>query len=79
MATATWYLLSDGTYADPSECATGEDGVLRHADGAEVVMRDEPRVPHSRSVDPDEEAAKRKDMKPEAPKRAYRTRQMKAD
>jgi hypothetical protein len=64
MATVTLYLLKDGTYADPSECSTDENGVLRHANGQEVAMRDDPRVPQSRSVDPDDEGVKAKRAKP---------------
>lgn len=63
MATETWYLLKDGTYADPSECSTGEDGVLRHKNGMEVAMRDNPNVPSTRSVDADAERAKGKKAK----------------
>ena len=78
----TWYLLTDGAYADPSECSTGDDGVLRHASGREVVMREVPNVPHSRSVDPDEERAKaKKDAKqvtPEKPAGSYKTRESRA-
>jgi len=60
MATETWYLLKDGTYADPSDCSTGKDGVLRHKNGQEVAMRDNPNVPSTRSVDADAERAKGK-------------------
>lgn len=59
----TWYLLKDGTYADPNECSVGEDGILRHEKGMEVAMRDNPNVPHTSSVDADEQRKGKK--KPE--------------
>jgi hypothetical protein len=54
MAIETWYLLKDGTYADPSECSTGKDGVLRHKNGMEVAMRDA-STPSTSSVDADKQ------------------------
>lgn len=72
----TWYVLEDGTPADPSEVSPDESGVLRHSSGIAVAMNGQ--VPLSRGVDPDEERAKAKpakrDMKPDAPKRTYKTR-----
>lgn len=48
---ATWYVLDDGTLADPSEC-TIKDGVLTHKSGGKVAMRS-PDCPRSRGVDLD--------------------------
>lgn len=36
----TWYVLEDGTAADPNDVQHGADGVLRHRDGRAVAMRD---------------------------------------
>lgn len=74
----TWYVLEDGSFADPREVTTDESGKLVHKSGVAVAMRS-PGVPSSRGVDPEEERAKAKDMKPEAPKRNYKTRESKAD
>lgn len=73
----TWYVLEDGSVADPAEVATDNGGVLRHASGVAVAMKGQ--VPSSRGVDPDEERAKVKgrDMKPEPAKRGYKTRETK--
>lgn len=85
----TWYVLDDGTPVDPNECATGDDGVLRHASGSAVAMRGQ--VPRSRGMDSHEiEAArtsqepkpapqdapsgKGRELKPEEAKRGYKTR-----
>jgi hypothetical protein len=71
----TWYVLDDGSVADPREVAPDKNGVLRHKNGAAVAMRGD--VPSSRSVDPEEEKSKSKktrDMQPEEPKRGYKTR-----
>lgn len=77
----TWYVLEDGTVADPSECAPDEYGVLRHKGGVAVALRE--NVPRSRSVDPDDEHGKPKhksrELKAEAPKKPYRTRESKAE
>jgi hypothetical protein len=35
----TWYLLVDGTHADPNDVITDDDGILRHMDGLAVAMR----------------------------------------
>lgn len=78
----TWYLLEDGTAADPNECAPDPSGVLRHKSDAAVAMRGQ--VPSTRGVDPEEERAKprpkpAKDMKPEEhSERPYKTRETKA-
>lgn len=78
---ATWYVLETGETADPCEVAPDAKGVLRHKSGAAVAMKGQ--VPHSIGVDLDEVKAKEpepaKEMQPEKPKRAYKTRDMKAD
>lgn len=76
----TWYVLEDGSVADPSECAPDDNGRLRHKGGAAVAMRGD--AYSSRGVDPDQERAKSeakaKDMKPETQKGGYRTRDVKS-
>ena len=68
----TWYVLEDGTYADPSDVVPGDDGVLRHKDGAAVAYG--PHGPRSRGMSADDIEAAR----PKA-KRTYKTREMKAE
>ena len=34
----TWYLLVDGTHADPNDVAPDKDGVLRHKNGLAVAL-----------------------------------------
>ena len=46
----TWYLLADGTQADPNDVSPGADGVLRHKNGMPVAMR-EGGVPMTVGVD----------------------------
>lgn len=58
MTRETWYVLENGTVANPREVALDPSGVLRHSSGVAVEMRGE--VPRSRGVDPDEERAKTK-------------------
>lgn len=88
MAWETWYVLDDGTYADPADVATSKSGFLMHKSGVPVKVG--PHGPVSRGVDPDEERAKAKkpynpatrstkDMKPEAAKAPYTTRESKAE
>jgi hypothetical protein len=72
----TWYVLEDGTKADPVEVAPDEQGVLRHSGGVAVAMRN--GVPSSYSVDPDEERGKSKEVTAEKPKSGYKTREAKA-
>lgn len=60
----TWFVLEDGTYADPNEVAPDKAGKLRHKSGVAVAMRGD--VPSTRSVDPDEERAKSKPKAREA-------------
>lgn len=86
MATETWYVLADGTSADPRDIAPGADGKLLHKDGRAVAYGAHGN-PRSRSVDPAEEAAKAKpkakpqpkDMKPEEAKPGYKTRESKSE
>jgi hypothetical protein len=84
----TWYVLEDGSVADPRECAADDKGVLRNKAGVAVAMRGDTHS--SRGIDPEEERAKAKAkskemraedpaMRAEDPKRPYRTREMKAD
>lgn len=42
----TWYLLVDGTHADPNDVNTDEKGVLRNKSGTPVAMRDG-GIPHT--------------------------------
>lgn len=37
----TWYVLVDGTNADPNYCAPGPDGVLRHENGVPVALHED--------------------------------------
>lgn len=70
----TWYVLEDGSNADPREVATDEKGVLRHSSGVAVAYGDHGN-PLTRSVEVDEQparevktekGAKSKDKKPDA-------------
>lgn len=82
----TWYVLEDGTVGDPREVVADEAGVLRHKDGKAVAYG--PHGPRSRGVDVEaeressktkSEKEEAKDVKPEKPKRGYKTRESKAD
>jgi hypothetical protein len=53
MAYDTWYVLDDGSFADPRDVAIGADGVLRHKDGVAVAMRSA-GVPRSRGMSEEE-------------------------
>ena len=79
MIRETWFVMEDGSVADPSDIAPGEDGILRHKDGRAVAYA--PHGPRSRGVDVEAERAKTKtrEMKAEGPKRGYKTRDLKAD
>lgn len=77
----TWYELEDGSLADPNDVAPDDAGVLRHASGVAVRMRDDlaDPVPATRSVDPEAERerakAKKRDAKPSGDADGlYRTR-----
>jgi len=52
----TWYVMEDGSVADPREVVNDSTGVLRHKDGRAVAYA--PHGPRTRGVDPDEERAK---------------------
>jgi hypothetical protein len=74
----TWYVLEDGSPADPDEVVHGADGVLRHKSGRAVAYG--PHGPRSRGMSPEAIAAARevkapadREMKPE-PARRYKTR-----
>ncbi len=72
----TWYVLEDGSVADPRFIGTGNDGALRHEDGRKVAYG--PHGPRSRSVDASEVAAASpdaKEVKPEKPNKGYKTRE----
>lgn len=58
----TWYLLEDGSVADPADVKPDEHGVLRCGEVA-AVMRS-PGVPMTRSVNADAERAKKKPPPP---------------
>lgn len=85
----TWFVMEDGSVADPRDVAPGKDGRLRHKDGRAVAYA--PHGPRSRSVDPEKERAKPKlkareaepatdrQMKAEDGKGAYKTRQFGKD
>lgn len=79
---ATWYVLDDGSVADPHDVEADKMGKLKHKkSGVAVAMRGQ--VPSSRGVNPEEERTKAekttKDMKAEEGKRPYRTREIKAE
>lgn len=80
----TWYVMEDGSAGDPRLIGPGPDGTLRHKDGRAVAYA--AHGPRSRGVDPAEErakaekkpTAKTRELKPEEPKRTYKTREVKA-
>lgn len=83
MTVETWFILEDGTSADPREVSPDKDGVLRHKSGVAVKMRS-PGVPMTRSLDPEVEREKaRAKAKPAAaapqPTPKPETRDMKPD
>lgn len=75
----TWYVLEDGRVASPNDVAPDAGGKLVSKDGVAVAMRGD--AYSSRGVDVDEAKAKpaTKDVKPEEPKRGYKTRESKAN
>lgn len=85
MAQETWYVLEDGTAADPRDITRDKKNALVHKDGRAVAYSE--HGPRSRSVDTDEVKASKtkvaepkvaekvRDMTPEAPKPAYKTRE----
>ena len=64
MPQETWYVLEDGSNADPCEVAPDKKGVLRHKDGQAVAMHATLGIPISRGVDPDKEQRKNAKAKP---------------
>ncbi len=72
----TWYVLEDGSVADPADVYHDGAG-LRHKNGIAVAMRGD--VPSSRSVDFEEERAKAQPEDAPKPKRGYKTRESRAD
>lgn len=74
----TWYVLEDGSAANPADVAPDDDGFLRHKDGRSVAMRGQ--TPRSVGVEVDERAATPpdKDLTPEPAKKTYKTREAKA-
>ena len=72
----TWYVLEDGSLADPRDVAPDDQGVLRASSGVAVARRGD--AYSSRGVDVDDAPTAAKDVKPEAPRRGYRTRESKA-
>lgn len=52
----TWYVLEDGTSADPNEVAPDDAGVLRHKDGLAVAVG--PHGHLSRGVNVEDERAR---------------------
>lgn len=77
MEPETWYVLEDGSAADPREVSPDKAGILRHKDGRAVAYA--PHGPRSRSINPDEERAKPKGVKPKEPKATSEGRDMKAE
>lgn len=83
MATETWYVMEDGTAADPRDIVSDDKGILKHKDGRAVAYSE--HGPRSRSVDTDEDQAKAKpkpksrEMRSEEPKLPYRTRESKTE
>ena len=73
---ATWFVMEDGSVADPSEVKRDAAGVLRHRDGRSVAMRGD--VPRSRSVDTSQIESGMSSAV-DQPKRRYKTRESKAD
>lgn len=76
----TWYVMEDGSCCDPADIAPDDNGILRHSDGRAVAYA--PHGPRSRSVEPEGEPQRKtaasREMRPEKPKPAYKTRGMKA-
>lgn len=76
MATETWYVLADGTYADPNQCHPGKDGVLRHENGVPVAVGEHGN-PMTISIDADAERkskGKTRQIEAEKPEPGYQTR-----
>lgn len=75
---ATWYVLEDGRPADPAECSMDDEGILRHTSGSAVAKRSADAYA-SRGVDLEDDGKLiGREIKPEEPKRGYKTREAKA-
>lgn len=71
----TWYVMTDGTSGDPALIGTTEDGLLVHEDGRRVAYG--PHGPLSRGcvdVDAERAAYQSRELRPEQPRRGYKTR-----
>lgn len=87
----TWYVLADGTHADPADVSHDKDGVLKHKNGVPVALR-ESGVPLTSGVatkenkktaeagkEPEKDAAnKARDLKADDANKNYKTRESKA-
>lgn len=60
------YMLLDGTYAAPGECSAGADGVLRHANGVPVALREDGEPMTLAAVTDENAKAAAPDSEPEA-------------
>lgn len=72
----TFYVLEDGSKADPNDVAPDDKGALRHKSGVAVAMRGS--VPRTSGVGPEPAktapAAKDREMKAADDGKGYRTR-----
>lgn len=70
-----WYVLEDGTRADPTDVEPDDSGVLRHNKSGKAVAMRSPGVPMTSGADA------KKAMKPEteSSKSAYKTRESKSE
>lgn len=75
----TWYVLENGSPANPDDCAPDASGRLVHKSGIPVAMRG--AVPSSRGMSAEDIAAlgSNREMKPAPSGKGYRTRASKAD
>lgn len=74
----TWYVLEDGTHADPREVAPDDNGVLRHSSGVFVGIGSHGN-PLSTGVDVDEEGGEPKESVKAKQSHSPNNRQMKAE
>jgi hypothetical protein len=79
MRLESWYKLEDGSLVPPDECTAGPDGAVTHKTG-KIAATHKDGIPIAVVVDGDEERAKMttRELKPEEPKKAYKTRESKA-